>query len=242
MFVVHCMQLTLGSVTFAVWFVHPGGGPPRKNPRWSRFNLWHHFCLCVGSKGSQGRKDPPSLCISGRSQESWLASSPSPLHTEWVSACGGISHLWANSFWETCQSWIQTLIQRKNFWVLEVCLNIFMNWLQEFYWAGLFRSWVCLSFVQRPTPILAVAGFACVRNFSSDPIKLWVIYSKEVSKISSEVLSFEPWEENTRIKGNILEWLFGWFGLLFVFWLVGLGFGLFFWDFLFCFVLGWLVG
>lgn len=91
-FVVQCLQLTLGSVTFAVWFVHPGGGPPRKNPRWSCFNLWHHLCLCVGSKGCQGCKDPlPPLSVSDCGQESWLASSPSPLHTEWVSACGGLN-------------------------------------------------------------------------------------------------------------------------------------------------------
>lgn len=93
LFVVHCLQLTLGSVTFAVWFVHPGGGPPRKNPRWSCFNLWHHLCLCVGSKGGQGCKDPlPPLSVSDCGQESWLASFPSPLHTEWVlSACGGLN-------------------------------------------------------------------------------------------------------------------------------------------------------
>lgn len=49
--------LTFGSVTFAVWFVHPGGGKVGKNPRWSGLHLWHHFRLRIWSKGSQGCKD-----------------------------------------------------------------------------------------------------------------------------------------------------------------------------------------
>lgn len=56
-FALYLIFLTFGFVTFAVWFVHPGGGTAGKNPRWSCLHLWHHLCLCIRSKSSKGCKD-----------------------------------------------------------------------------------------------------------------------------------------------------------------------------------------
>ena len=122
------LQLTLGSVTFAVWFVHPGGGPPRKNPRWSRFNLWHHLCLRVGPKGSQGRKDPslPSASQVVARNAGWpppfVPCTPSEcLHVGgWVSHLGAVSH---------CEGCLHRLNRR---------LPLIQN--KEWNWLGSLRS------------------------------------------------------------------------------------------------------